>query len=65
MSERSENFIWTSGILALGLAGLGTGAWVTTVGGRYIAPGALAVLCGIFLVFMAFAGRRHEDGVGS
>lgn len=57
MSRRSEN-IWTGGTLTLGLAALGTGAWVLTGGPRYIAPGVLVMLCGIFLVFMAFAGRR-------
>lgn len=61
MSTQLENRIWTSGTLILGLAALATGVWVTAEGGKYIAPGVLAVLCGAFLVFMAFAGRKHGD----
>lgn len=64
MNEQTENFIWTSGTFTLGLATSGTGVWVLTGGVRFIAPGALAILCGAFLVFMAFAGRRDKEGAG-
>ena len=64
MSTRSENRLWTGGIFTLALAALGVGAWVLTGGVKYVAPGVLVVLCGAFLIFMAFAGRRKEEGTG-
>ena len=62
MNTRVENRLWTWPLLVIGLVTVGVGAWVTAEGLRYVAPGLLAVLGGGATIFMAFAGRRSNDG---
>lgn len=62
MSVQRENTLWTWPLLLIGLALLIIGVGITATGGRYIAPGVLTVLASAATIFMAFAGRRDENG---
>lgn len=60
MNTRTENALWTWPLLVIGTATLGVGAWTTTGGLKYIAPGVIAMLAALATIVMAFAGRRKD-----